>query len=238
MSNYTSGCLVCGKQLNYFNMAQTLTCEFCGKSFASNAACEDEHFVCDICHSKNAYEYITESAVEAKEKAPAAIAVNMMKGPYVNMHGPEHHYLIIAALLSAFRNTGGKIDFSKSLEKAQQRAKNVPGGICGMWGCCGAGVGAGIFISIITEATPLSIEEWGLSNLMTSESLLNISRNGGPRCCKRNTLLSIEKAVDFVKEHLGINMEKTKGMKCSFFSNNSTCKKADCLYYPQLNGRR
>jgi hypothetical protein len=49
-------------------------------------------------------------------------------------------------------------------------------------GClvCGAGMGTGIFISIVTGATSLSIEEWRLSNLATAKSLLSISEHGGP----------------------------------------------------------
>jgi hypothetical protein len=158
--------------------------------------------------------------------------MDMMKNPFVNTHGPEHHYLVVAALLAAYKNVGGKIDLDKSLSKAQQRAKDVPGGSCGMWGCCGAGTGTGIFISIVTEATPLSIEEWGLANLMTAESLMDISRNGGPRCCKRNTLLSIERGIEFTEKHLNLKMEKPQNIQCPFFKNNPTCKKKKCLYYP------
>lgn len=232
MQNYTSGCFICGKPLNYYQATKTLNCEICCLPFETNVSCENDHFICDSCHSKNAFEHITELALSTKDKNPISIAESMMKKPFVNMHGPEHHYLIISALLSAFKNSGGIIDLEKSLNKAKHRAKSVPGGICGTWGSCGAGIGTGIFISIITKATPLSVEEWSLSNLMTSESLLNISKNGGPRCCKRNTFLSIETAIDFTDKHCNIKMEKPKTITCSFFHNNPTCKKTDCLYYP------
>ena len=33
------------------------------------------------------------------------------------------------------------------------------------YGNCGAAVGTGIFISIITEATPLTKENWGIGKL-------------------------------------------------------------------------
>lgn len=232
MQTYTSGCLICGKSLEYFKLAKELKCEICGLSFESNTSCENQHFICDACHSKTAYKHITEIATTTKEKNPIAIAMNMMKIPFINMHGPEHHYLIVAALLAAFKNASGKIHLDESLKKARQRSKSVPGGICGMWGCCGAGIGAGIFTSIVTEATPLSVKEWGLSNLMTSESLLEISKNGGPRCCKRNTLLSVEKAIEFTDRYLNVRMEKPQKIKCPFFQSNPTCKKDACIYYP------
>lgn len=232
MHTHTSGCLVCGKPLKYFDTVKTLKCEFCRADFNSNVTCESQHFICDLCHSKSSFENISSIAINTHKTNPIEIAMDMMKIPSVNMHGPEHHYLIVAALLSAFKNAGGIIKFDEALNIALQRAKSVPGGICGMWGCCGAAIGAGIFFSIVTNATPLSVNEWALSNLMTSESLLDISKNGGPRCCKRNTLLSIKNAVDFAKKHLNVNMEKTKDIKCPFYQNNPTCKKDKCLYYP------
>ena len=72
----------------------------------------------------------------------------------------------------------------------QQRGKQVPGGTCGFFGCCGAAVSAGIFGAIVLESTPLSEETWGKANLLTSKCLANEAKVGGPRCCKRNTYLS------------------------------------------------
>ena len=79
------------------------------------------------------------------------------------------------------------------------RGKAVPGGTCGFWGACGAGISAGMFVSILSGATPLTEESWGLSNQMTSKALEAISRTDGPRCCKRDSYLAILAAVDFVK---------------------------------------
>ena len=44
------------------------------------------------------------------------------------------------------------------------RGKAVPGGACGFWGACGAGISTGMFISIISGATPLKNEPWGLDD--------------------------------------------------------------------------
>lgn len=103
-----------------------------------------------------------------------------MENPAIHMHGPEHHVLVGAALLNAYKNAGGSLangeSFEAALLKMESRGKAVPGGACGMWGCCGAAVSAGIFISIVTGATPLSEESWSLSNRMTSECLAAIAR--------------------------------------------------------------
>lgn len=52
-------------------------------------------------------------------------------------------------------------------------------------------------IDIITGSTPLMNEAWGHSNLMTSRSLARLGEIGGPRCCKRNSYMSILTAVDY-----------------------------------------
>ena len=78
----------------------------------------------------------------------------------------------------------------------QNRGKSVPGGVCGFWGACGAGISAGMFISIISGSTPLANEPFGLSNRMTAKSLYAIGEVGGPRCCKRDSYLSVLQAID------------------------------------------
>lgn len=231
MKSYKSGCLVCGKELKYLEAYQPLRCEICGLEFESNVTCVDNHYICDACHSKSGYFTITRYAGETKSKNPIEIATEMMKNEYIHMHGPEHHYLVVAALLAAYKNAGGEVDLDASLETAKARAKNVPGGICGMWGSCGAAIGTGIFMSIVTEATPLSVEEWSAANLMTSKSLYSVSQNGGPRCCKRNTYLSILTAVDFVKKYLKVEMDTTREVKCMFHGKNTTCRKEKCLFH-------
>lgn len=227
-----TGCLVCGRALRYFEPARKLKCEQCGGEFESSAACEEGHFICDGCHSRLGFESVTEEARRTRSRNPAAIAEAMMRNKFIHMHGPEHHYLVAAALLAACRNSGGEIDLEKALAGARQRAGKVPGGICGLWGCCGAGVGAGIFLSLATGATPLSEKEWRLANQMTSAALEAIARHGGPRCCKRDAFLAVLTAVDFVRDRLGVEMEKPEALECSFYPNNPSCKGRQCPFFP------
>lgn len=232
MAYHPTGCLICGESLTFYDAARTLTCAFCGQSFEANAVCPDEHYVCDRCHARKGFEIITECAMNAEGKNPFTIASEAMRSPFIHMHGPEHHYLVAAALLTAYRNAGGDVDLEAHLSKARQRAANVPGGICGLWGSCGAAIGSGIFISVITGATGVSEREWSMANQMTSRSLLSISENGGPRCCKRNTYLALTNAVEFVQEHMRIQMDTPDQTKCSHFTKNKQCKESACLYWP------
>jgi len=232
MKLFNSGCILCGKKLIYFEKEKKLQCQFCKNEFMANASCEDGHFICDQCHMEKGYEIITDLALSSEEHSPLNLALKMMKNPFINIHGPEHHYLVPACLLSAYKNTVKDFDLQEGLLKARQRAEKVPGGICGFWGSCGAGIGTGIFISIITEATPLSYEPWGKANYMTSLSLNAIARNGGPRCCKRNSFLSLIEAVNYLKESFGIDFNREESIKCPFFMKNKECRKEECTFYP------
>ena len=121
------------------------------------------------------------------------------------------------------------IDLVKALTEMKNRGQSVPGGACGFWGACGAGISSGMFISIISSSTPLSGEPWGLSNRMTAKALERIGSVGGPRCCKRDSYLSILSAIDFVKEHFGIEMEKPE-IVCSYSPQNNQCLGTRCPF--------
>ena len=231
MEKHTENCMICGMLLEYFESVKDVNCHICGKSHQTNATCVDGHYVCDDCHSEEGLLFITSFINRTTSRDPIAISKQIMKNPVINMHGPEHHYLTAASLLAAYRNSGGEVDFSQAMQNTVQRAKNVPGGICGYWGSCGAGIATGIFISVITGATPLSGKEWSLANEMTSKSLATISENGGPRCCKRNSQLAILQAAAFVKERFNIIMELPERIDCEFSSRNSQCRENDCLFY-------
>ena len=235
MAAYTENCMVCGESLIYYTSSRKVRCYVCGLLYSTNTTCKGGHYVCDACHAEKGMLFVTRYAYKTDSLNPVLIVGDVLKSPDINMHGPEHHYLVVAALLAAYKNAGGEIDFSKALQQGEQRAKMVPGGICGMWGSCGAGVGTGIFMSIITGATPLSEREWSLANLMTSKSLAVIAENGGPRCCKRNIYLSILQAASFVKEHFSISMELPEGITCEYSGRNAQCRKDRCLFFPSGN---
>ena len=162
-----NNCIICGAELEYFNSPKTIECELCHRIFQTNAACKNGHYICDKCHSTNAVELIRSVCGSTKSKNPIEIMRKLMAQPAVHMHGPEHHILVGSAIISAFHNCGGDVDLNAALDEMKNRGEQAPGGICGFWGCCGAAVSCGMAISIITGATPLSGQEWGLANLMT-----------------------------------------------------------------------
>ena len=157
-----------------------------------------------------------------------------MKFPGFKMHCPEHHFLVPAVLLSAYSNCvgNGKDKLEKWLIAANQRSEKVPGAFCGTHGSCGAAVGTGMFISIITGATPYKTEEWKLANSMTGRSLLKMATYGGPRCCKRVSFVAIQEACSFLKESFNISLSVPEKIECTFHADNQECLKNDCPFYP------
>ena len=146
------------------------------------------------------------------------------------MHGQEHHVLVGASLLTAYKNVGGDIDLNESIKEMIKRASKVPGGICGYWGSCGAAISAGIFVSIITNSTPLTTKAFSQSNMMTSKALANIAINGGPRCCKRDSYIAISTAIDYIYEEFNIQMER-KDINCEYSNINKQCVHENCPFY-------
>lgn len=221
-------CLICKAPLEYLKEDIEMECAICHKKEPSKTRCANGHYVCNECHTKG-IDSIFGVCLTDISKNPIEIIRKMMKLPFCHMHGPEHHIMVGAALLTAYKNAGGEIDLSKALTEMKNRGQSVPGGSCGFWGACGAGISTGIFISIITGSTPLTVESFGLSNRMTAKSLDEIGKIGGPRCCKRDSFISILSAIDFVKEHFGIEMDKSE-IICDFSQNNNQCIGRRCPF--------
>lgn len=239
MFRHKANCLVCGAELEYETTGKPVVCSICGQKSESNVQCIRGHFVCDSCHGLPANDFIARFCIASELDDPVEQALILMRDSRIAMHGPEHHFLVPAVLLSAYYNiTDNRAKKAEKISIAQKRAANVLGGFCGFYGDCGAAVGVGIFISVMTGATPLSINEWRLSNLATGRSLIAIAENGGPRCCKRNTILAIQGASKFITEEFGITFPVRANVKCEFTDLNKQCLKDNCRYYVKSQPRK
>lgn len=151
---------------------------------------------CLICGAPLEYleqDVLMECSVCHKKEWSKTRCVN---GHYVcnacHMHGPEHHILVGSALLTAYKNAGGELDFKAALAGKQ----------------------------------------FGLSNQMTSLALEQIGKVGGPRCCKRDSYLSVLAAVDFTAKNLGVEMDRAH-VVCSRSSQNRQCLGTKCPFHKQ-----
>ena len=221
-------CLICKAPLEYLTREETMECAICHKKERSKTRCVQGHYVCSECHTQS-MDSIFGLCLAETSTDPVAILRRMMDLPFCHMHGPEHHVMVGAALLTAYKNAGGSLELEPALREMYSRGKEVPGGACGFWGACGAGISAGQFLAIATQSTPLAVEPWGLSNRMTARALESIGRAGGPRCCKRDSFLATLSAVDFVREHLGVEMTRSVP-RCSYSARNSQCIGSRCPF--------
>jgi Family of unknown function (DUF5714) len=208
-----------------------VTCARCGAAGESQAACQAGHFVCDRCHAGEAREVIERTCATTTLTDPVAIAQGLMRHPSVKLHGPEHHLLVPAALLAALANSRGEPERrAEWVAEARRRAEPLVGGLCGFQGACGAAIGAGIFASIATGATPLSTEAWRQANGLTARALDAVARAGGPRCCKRDTFLSVLAGARFAREALGVDLQ-ARGVACEWSGQVAECLGEGCPFH-------
>ncbi len=226
-----SDCIICDAPIIYYDKSKKLKCEICQQEFETNATCEKLHFICDNCHKSTGVDFIQKLCLNTKEINAIVIAEQIMKHKSFKMHGPEHHFLVPAIMITSYYNYINKPELiNNALIEAKKRSSNVLGGFCGFYGSCGAGVGNGIFLSIILNCTPMSKEEYKFVNMITGKTLVNIANKGGPRCCKRNTFTAIETLIDFLDEEFDVKLPKSK-IKCRFSSFNKECKLDECDYF-------
>ena len=221
-------CLICKAPLEYLAADVVMECEICHKRENSKTRCVNGHYVCSECHTQG-LDSIIGLCMEERSRDPVAIIEKMMAMPFCHMHGPEHHVMVGAALLTAYHNAGGDLALHDALIEMMNRGKSVPGGACGFWGACGAGISAGMFVSIISHSTPLTNEPFALSHRMSARALGEIGEIGGPRCCKRDSFLSILAAVDFVKDNFAVEMEKPR-VVCRYSAQNNQCIGKRCPF--------
>lgn len=179
---------------------------------------------------KDAMKDVFALCMEETARDPVAILEKLMDLPSCRMHGPEHHVLVGASLLTAYRNAGGEIDLEKALQTHYQRASAVPGAVCGFWGACGACISTGQVLSVVTDSGPLAEAQWGLCQKMTAKALNAVAEVGGPRCCKRDSYLAVLNAIDYIRENLEIPMEKNVPV-CSRSARNAQCIGSRCPFY-------
>ena len=137
------------------------------------------------------YKLIKDELIRSESDNPLDIVKTIAKKEFVNIHGPEHHFLDGGALLTASHNGGLEFDLGQALDMLAERSIKMPGAMCGHWGVCGAVASVGAVLSIMEGTGPLSNDEAYSKHMdITSRILARMSEIGGPRCCKRNAFFN------------------------------------------------
>jgi len=223
---HTSGCMVCGKELIANANTEEISCYYCGQPFKSSVYCTDRHYVCDICHSSTGLEIMRRVCAGSTETDATALMQAIRSHPSFPMHGPEHHSLVPAVILTALRNNGYNIS-QQQIDTAIERGKTVIGGACGFMGACGTGVGAGIALSILMESNPYHAEKRQKVMQATSRVLDEIGKYTAARCCQRDSWIALSAIANIIREELGIALPVGK-IECQQFAKNKECIYHQC----------
>jgi len=224
---HNSGCMVCGEELVYSNVARERTCHFCGKVELSNSDCVQGHFICDGCHQQEAIEVIRHICLQSREKDLLRLLLTIRSHPSVPMHGPEHHAMIPGVILAALRNSGGRVN-DEDILAGIDRGSKVPGGACGFWGSCGAAIGAGIATSLFLDATPLTPHPRQRAQAFTADILATIATITGGRCCQRETWLTLNRTAELSKKYFDISLQAETELHCNQYQTNKECIRRGC----------
>ena len=174
-------------------------------------------------------ELIIAECMNIRGTDPYEIFHTIAQRDFIRIHGPEHHVLDGACILTAFHNAGGDIDLNSALLKLMEEGLRMPGAVCGLWGVCGAVMSIGAALAIIDGTGPLSTEDWGSHMEYTSAALARLAKTGGPRCCKRDAFSSMGQAVEYIEKRYKITFDMLP-IKCDFSSYNTQCIGKRCPY--------
>jgi MoaA/NifB/PqqE/SkfB family radical SAM enzyme/SAM-dependent methyltransferase len=227
-----SGCMCCGGELRYFTEPQAMTCHFCGQTLPADGCCEAGHFVCNGCHQENGLAVIKAICTTTREQDLIALLTLIRSHPAIPMHGPEHHAMIPGILLACYRNCGGEIG-SKEILTAISRGSDVPGGVCGFWGACGAALGIGIGVATIFAATPLTAGPRQLAQEFSGRILLALAGRKGGRCCQRETYIALRETARLSSEMLSLSLRAEAEIHCDQYLRNKECIRKQCPLWEQ-----
>lgn len=225
--------MVCGSTLEYLDVAEELTCSYCGKVEHGYIRCSNRHYVCDTCHNRDAMRIIEDIAFVTKSKDPFEIAELMMGYHGLPMLGCQHAYIAGGALMAALKNSGRKGITNEEIKEVYRRTrKQAHGGYCGLTGVCGIAPAIGSCFAILTGSRCGT----DLEQRITMEAVNRVSRAiadlTGPSCCKAYVWNSLEAAVDYLNESLEIVLRDGRQIVCNYaVKHPHGCRETRCPYF-------
>lgn len=218
--------MVCGEPVVYSAIREERRCHYCGRLLASNAWCVHGHFVCDACHGADAVQVVREVCLHSRETDAATLMQTIRSHPRFPMHGPEHHSLVPAVILAALRNGGERVTEAQ-IKEAVERGRTIAGGACALLGACGAAIGVGIALSLLTGADPLHGDTRMIAQQATWAALGEIAAMSAPRCCQRESWLALMTASGLVREVTGGSLAVSH-IRCAQSAQNRECIRESC----------
>ncbi|NLA75631.1 MAG: hypothetical protein GX846_09220 [Deltaproteobacteria bacterium] len=218
--------MVGGAPLVYYWKSKECACYFCGEVLQADAGCPAGHFVCDHCHSEDAIQIIKNICLHSNITDMIELMNTIRSYPLFRVHGPEHHSMVPAVILTALKNSGLEIT-DDDINTAIERGNTICGGACAFLGACGAAIGAGIAVSIVLRANPYDGEKRQVVQQATQRVLARIASYKASRCCQRDSWLALEEASAIMCEITGTYLP-VYSFECEQFSENRECIHEQC----------
>lgn len=225
--------MVCGELLSYSETSGDVPCTFCGKIDRTHIRCPRGHFVCDLCHNRDAMKVIDEVIFSAESKNPFAIAECAMSFPGLPMLGCQHAFIAGGSLMAALRNEGSRgITEGEIREVFDRTGKQAHGGYCGLSGVCGIAPAVGAVFSVLTGSKCGADE----AQRITMEAVIRVSQKiaalTGPSCCKAYVRGALEEAVAYLRESLAIDLPPGDRVLCTYVDRHPHgCRRERCPYF-------
>jgi hypothetical protein len=229
----TEHCMVCGSILEYLNEAKELTCSYCGKVEHGHICCPNGHYICDICHNKDAIRIIEDISFTTKSESPFEISDLMMSYPGLPMLGCQHAYIAGGAFMAAIKNEESKGVTNEEIKEVFSRTeKQAHGGYCGLSGVCGIAPAIGACFAVLTGSKCGKNEEQRITMEAVTRVTRAITDLTGPSCCKAYVWTSLDAAVKYLKESIGIVLPESQPIICNYSDKHPHgCREEQCPYF-------
>jgi len=226
-SKICSGCMVCGGELVYSQQSSKAKCYYCGDEVLTNTVCDEGHFVCDKCHCEDAISIIKKVCLDSDERDMLSLMHKIRSHPGVPMHGPEHHAMVPAVILTVYRNITGELGWQQILAGIE-RGKTVAGGACAFMGICGAATGVGIALAIVLESDPYKAKQRQQVQEFTAKILQAIAGYEAARCCQRDCWVALKEVSRLSKDYFGVLLPAEDDFHCEQYGKNKECMHGGC----------
>ncbi|MDY6822888.1 MAG: DUF5714 domain-containing protein [Thermodesulfobacteriota bacterium] len=223
-------CMVCGKPLQYLKQDRPEPCALCGRVQTANAVCEAGHFVCDACHSRDMSDIVKHICTHTDAADMIDLLNRLRSHPCFPVNGPEHHFAVPGIILAVYRNLGGAVTGGDILAGID-RGKAIPGGVCAVWGACGAALGVGVAFGIMLKSTPLAPTPRQMVQRVTDTVIQKINMHEAARCCQRETFTALKAAAELSKTLLPVELKADGDVQCRQQGKNRECIRQACPYF-------
>jgi hypothetical protein len=221
---------VCGQALEYLDAPQSAECYYCGRTLRTRACCIAGHYVCDQCHGGDYLRFVRSFIAQCELTDPVAAFSAMREQFPFPLHGPEHHAMVPAAFLTAYRNSGGEID-PRAIDDAVSEGARLPGGTCAYWGGCSAALGMGVAYSAILHASPLRARGRSAAQAIVARILQRLSDLKAPRCCRRESVIALQVGAECSAQLLPRPVATDGRPLCTQASLNRECIGKACPFH-------